>query len=721
MDKLEWLDVQESDRALVGRFARLGDEEAFGAIVHRHAGMVYATCRRMLGDEVEAADAAQETFLQFSKNAGRIHGSLGSWLHRVATRRAADLIRQRASRRRREETYALEAERVRPAWPSAEAAVDEALEELPPGLRELVVMHFLEGHNTTEIAAAKAMSQPTVSRRLAEGLEELRRKLRDHGEETDAAGLLALLLQSRQPISEALRASLARLAPTEPASASTPVAGTTVKLALAGVAVVLAAGAIWFAFTLKAKRQSPRPPPASAARGAPPLAMNNPGPIGAGQALLPLAFDSFEPDIAGAVLSFAQPTGQGILVGGGFLRLAGQNGPGVGRFDSLGALDRTFNPPARCQAHCLGIQADGKILVGGFFAGSRAPRSNLARFDSDGAVDKAFNPPPILGVVSCLALQADGKILVGTQVHGVSRLNPDGTVDGTFSAAVNGNVSCLAIQADGRILIGGSGFLHGAWPAGPKLGPLLRLNSDGTPDASFEPEVKGMVHTVAIQGDGKILVGGWFSRPFPNLCRLNRDGTTDTRFNSGTTGGKVDALALQADGKVLVAGEFTHLGGQVRAGLGRLNGDGTLDAAFNPEVEQPLHLYSIALQGDGKILVGGNQPLRVGGQERSSAGRLNNTAPATQSLAYDGSTITWLRGGTSPEVWRVTFQGSTNGTDWVDLGEGTRQAGGWQLAGVTFPPQAGIRARGCVTGGQNNGSTWFVESELMRRKTTRLQ
>jgi RNA polymerase sigma factor (sigma-70 family) len=719
MDKLEWLDVQESDRALAERFARLGDEEAFCAIVDRHAGMVYATCRRMLGDEVEAADAAQETFLQFSKSAGHIHGSLGSWLHRVATRRAADLIRQRASRRRREESYALEAERSAPAWPSVEAAVDEVLEELPPGLRELVVMHFLEGQNTTEIAAAKAMSQPTVSRRLAEGLEELRRKLRDHGEETDAAGLLVLLLQSRRPTSKALRASLAKIAPTEPASASSPMAGTMVKLALAGAAVVLAAGAIWFAFNLNAKRQSPRPPPPSAGRGAPPLAMNNPGPIGAGQGLLPLAFDSFEPDIVGAVLSFAQPTGQGILVGGQFLYLAGHNGPGVGRFKSLGALDRAFNPPARCTANCLGIQADGKILVGGFFAGSRAPRCNLDRFDTDGAVDKTFNPPPILGVGLCLALQADGKILVGTQVHGVSRLNPDGTVDGTFSAAVKGNVSCLAIQTDGKILIGGSGFLHGAWRAGPKPGPLLRLNTDGTPDASFEPEVAGMVDTVAIQGDAKILVGGHFSRPFQSFCRLNRDGTTDTRFNSGTTGGKVNSLALQADGKVLVAGEFTHLGGQVRTGLGRLNSDGTLDAAFKPEVEN--RLYSIALQEDGKILVGGNGPLRVGGQERSGAGRLNNTAPATQSLAYYGSTITWLRGGTSPEVWRVTFQGSTNGSDWVDLGEGTRQAGGWQLAGLTLPPHAGIRARGCVTGGRNNGSAWFVESEIMGRKTTRSQ
>jgi hypothetical protein len=112
------------------------------------------------------------------------------------------------------------------------------------------------------------------------------------------------------------------------------------------------------------------------------------------------------------------------------------------------------------------------------------------------------------------------------------------------------------------------------------------------------------------------------------------------------------------------------------------------------------------LQADGKILVGG-QFTTLGGQTRTNIGRLNNTGPATQSLSYDGSTITWLRGGASPEVWRTTFDFSTDGTNWASLGAGTRIPDGWQLASVSPPsPKGTIRARGYLT-------TWFVETDLV--------
>ena len=123
------------------------------------------------------------------------------------------------------------------------------------------------------------------------------------------------------------------------------------------------------------------------------------------------------------------------------------------------------------------------------------------------------------------------------------------------------------------------------------------------------------------------------------------------------------SLAVQADGKILVGGYFTTLGGQTRNYIGRLNADGTLDTTFNPGAS--FSVYSLAVQADGKILVGGAS--RPGRAARNYLGRLNNTEPATQSLSFDGSTITWLRGGTSPEVWRTTFDASTNGTDWISL------------------------------------------------------
>jgi hypothetical protein len=136
-----------------------------------------------------------------------------------------------------------------------------------------------------------------------------------------------------------------------------------------------------------------------------------------------------------------------------------------------------------------------------------------------------------------------------------------------------------------------------------------------------------------------------------------------------------------------------------------------LDTSFNPGADG-LVVYSLALQADGKILVGGNF-ITLGGQSRNSIGRLNNTGPATQSLTFDGSTLTWMREGTSPEVWRTTFEYSPNGgASWTNLGAGIRIPGGWQLSGVALPTNTTFRARGYTVGGYENASGWFVETVL---------
>src|SRR5260370_27749572 len=98
-------------------------------------------------------------------------------------------------------------------------------------------------------------------------------------------------------------------------------------------------------------------------------------------------------------------------------------------------------------------------------------------------------------------------------------------------------------------------------------------------------------------------------------------------------------------------------------------------------------------------------------------GGINNTGPASQSMTFDGSTLTWMREGTSPEVWRTTFEHSPNGAAWTDLGGGTRIPGGWQLSGVALPTNTIFRARGYTVGGYGNGSSWFVETVLRQPLT----
>ena len=156
-----------------------------------------------------------------------------------------------------------------------------------------------------------------------------------------------------------------------------------------------------------------------------------------------------------------------------------------------------------------------------------------------------------------------------------------------------------------------------------------RLNADGSLDASFNPGANGAVFAMAVQPDGKILVGGVFTTlggggtgttTRNRIGRLNADGSLDTGFNPGANG-TVCALAVQPDGKILVGGGFTTLRRRDRHDdaqhIGRLNADGSLDTSFNPGANDDV--YAVAVQPDGKILVGGDFTTLGGGGRHDDA------------------------------------------------------------------------------------------------------
>lgn len=171
----------ETEIALLRRFAGTGDAEAFREIVRRHAGLVYAAALRVLSDVDRASDVAQETFLQLTKDAGTVSGSLPGWLHRVATHKAIDATRRDASRRRTESRYVASKPREITDWKDLSASIDEGLNALDAELREILVAHFLEGRTTRQIASATGISQATVSRRIDAGVTALRRILQTRG------------------------------------------------------------------------------------------------------------------------------------------------------------------------------------------------------------------------------------------------------------------------------------------------------------------------------------------------------------------------------------------------------------------------------------------------------------------------------------------------------------------------------------------------------------
>src|SRR5437879_3383970 len=171
-----------------------------------------------------------------------------------------------------------------------------------------------------------------------------------------------------------------------------------------------------------------------------------------------------------------------------------------------------FDPGADRNVKALAVQPDGKIIVGGTFSTlggggtGTTTRKHIGRLTPDGSVDTIFNPGAN-DIVDALAIQADGKIVVGgffttlggggsgTSVRNhIGRVNPDGTLDTSFDPGANAEIICLALQADGKILVGGSFTTLGGGGTGRTArNRIARLNPDGTLDTTFDPGANGAV------------------------------------------------------------------------------------------------------------------------------------------------------------------------------------------------------------------------------------
>jgi uncharacterized delta-60 repeat protein len=329
------------------------------------------------------------------------------------------------------------------------------------------------------------------------------------------------------------------------------------------------------------------------------------------------------------VLAIAiQPADQKIVVGGTFTTIGGETRNYIARLNPSGTIDSEFNPNANAQVASVALQSDGKIVLGGSFttlqpigAASALTRPYSARLNADGTLDTAFHPNTD-STVNVVAVQSDGKILLG----GVfTSMTPNIDVSPIITTNSDGTTSTTFAS-------GGVTTARNA---------LARVNADGSLDATFDPNPDSTVSAMVLQSDGKIVIGGSFVGLRPNgaattttrnrLARLNTDGTLDATYDPNLNN-SVLSLALQGDGKLLVGGPFTTVTPNgagdytLRKYAARLNADGTVDAAFNLDLNElnGNRVDSWCVQPDGKILAAGNflslQP--VGAAARVATGRL---------------------------------------------------------------------------------------------------
>jgi uncharacterized delta-60 repeat protein/CSLREA domain-containing protein len=355
-----------------------------------------------------------------------------------------------------------------------------------------------------------------------------------------------------------------------------------------------------------------------------------------------------------------QPDGKVVIVGD-FTNYNGTARGGVARLNADGSLDTSLNPGSGASASfirsiaAVALQPDGKILIGGNFNNyNGTPINGIARLNSDGSLDTSFNPGSgVNDFVRALALQPDGKVVIGgdftnyngTSRGGVARVNADGSLDTSFNpgSGVDNSIRALVVRPDGKILIGGDFTIYN----GTSRGRIARLNSDGSLDTSFNPGsgvgigIGGGVRALALQLDGKLLIGGGIASyngtSVNGLLRVNSDGSRDASFNPGFVNQVgVAAIALQPNGKV-IAGMYTSDGAQLTT-LTRLNTGGSLDTSFNVGTGPSVGVFAAALQPGGKVVIGG------------SFNTYNDT-PRTRIARVNGDLfVTWEAGDSSDKT-----------------------------------------------------------------------
>ena len=380
-------------------------------------------------------------------------------------------------------------------------------------------------------------------------------------------------------------------------------------------------------------------------------------------------------------------------------------------------------------------QADGKITVMGLTSGLSSDDLAIARYNADGSLDTTFDTDGQLIATATMTINAvrpltDGKFLtIGTtnSDFAVARYNSDGSLDSKFGT--NGTAttnmyssdyaSAAMVQADGKLVV------VGAAPAGYYFG-IARYNSNGTLDTSFSYDGAQIVYyggygaatAVAIQADGKVVVGGDGSNDF-KIVRLDRYGELDTSFDTDgivTTdlGGTdiIKTVTVLSSGKILAAGTSDG-----NLALVRYNANGTLDTSFDTDGKLVTDLggtetlNSLIALADGKFLAAGSD-----GNNDLALMRFNADGSLDTSFDGDGKVTTDLGGweiGSSATVQsdgKILLAGTTD-TDFALVrynADGSLDAGFNGKATVNHLPTGAVS----ITGNAGKGQTLTASNTL---------
>jgi RNA polymerase sigma factor (sigma-70 family) len=538
-----------SDVTLLRQYAEGQDGEAFAELVRRHGPMVWAVCRRTLGNDDDADDAFQATFLALARQASKLRRpeALAAWLHGVA-RRVALKARAARDRRRRHEWAA-----ARPLAPDPLdemtarellTVLDEELARLPEAYRLPLILCGLQGRTVEEVARQLAWKPGSVKGRLERGRARLAARLARRGIAPSAAAAATMLAPAPASAS-ALPARLLALAgqAAEPGAVPATVAALA-DATLAGAGVAKAHLAVLLTLGL-------------IGAGAGVLFQGSLGPAG-DPAPPPPARPAAAPAARADVFGDALPPRARARLGTVRLRLGGL-------------------------VYACAFSPDGKTLAAGsadhtvhvFDAATGRPLRRFAEHHFD---------------VTALAFSADGRVIASGSGDGVLCLREATTGNKLhYLVAHPGVVWSLAFAADGKTLVsGGQDKLVRLWD--PAAGKELR---------KFEGH-EGPVRSVALSRDGRTVASGGEDK----TVRLWEAATGKLIRKLEGPKEEVECTALSPDGTLVAAGSRDMTVWLWEAGAGKLR------RRLPPEAEAPRDpggdVWAVAFAPDGKTLACGS-------------------------------------------------------------------------------------------------------------------
>ncbi|MCK9451770.1 MAG: T9SS type A sorting domain-containing protein [Bacteroidales bacterium] len=333
------------------------------------------------------------------------------------------------------------------------------------------------------------------------------------------------------------------------------------------------------------------------------------------------------------------------------------------RYNTDGSLDQSFGENGIVTTSIdisdfgksVAIQADGKIVLSGHVQDATSYHAVVVRYNADGSIDTSFGTNGLshlnMDNNETVVLQDDGKIVVAgfkNDNFGLARLNTDGSIDTSYGDAgyvmtvmtdpdgsnITSYAFDLAVQEDGKIIAAGFSYSYNTHHDVA----VARYTTDGTLDATFadngvfKADLGGWADfgtAVAVQDDGKIVIsahkemGTLPGTPTYDgaIIRLNADGSYDLTFGESGVASfhlaehatYLQDVVLQDDGSIYFTGQAVNYAiNAYDIFVCKIQSDGTLDLTFADDGVKHMDLYgtddnasSIALQTDGKILVGG--------------------------------------------------------------------------------------------------------------------